>query len=167
MSFYTDVIRKSPMFGSVAPVNDMALLEPEFRAKIEAMIAEAKGQGVTLHVLETYRSQTRQHYLFTKGATKLSHVGCHGYGVAVDLGIITAHGMDPDGGHYDILRRLCLKHSLVWGGDWGLPAEAHSFRDFDHVQYVPLFRQNAMFSGEFYPGANYDPFADMKAHGIG
>jgi hypothetical protein len=166
MSFYTEVIRKDPRFGSVSPINDLALLEPVFRAKIEQLVADAKAEGVILHVLETYRSQTRQHYLFTKGATKLSQVGCHGYGVAVDLGIITAHGMDPDGAHYDVLRRLCLKYKLVWGGDWGLPAEPHSFRDYDHVQYVPLFRQNAMFSGEWYPTGEYDPFEDMKAHNV-
>jgi hypothetical protein len=166
MSFYTDVLRKDPRFGTLQVVNDLALLQPGFRAKVEALIADASSQGVTLHVLETYRSQARQHYLFTKGATKLSHVGCHGYGVAVDLGLMTPHGVDPNGSHYEALRLLCTKHKAIWGGDWGLPAEAHSFRDYDHCQGVPLFRQNEMFAGSWYPADDYDPWADMRAHNI-
>ena len=43
---------------------------------------------------------------------------------------------------------------------------AHSFRDMDHVQRIPVFRQHDMFAGAFYPATNYDPYQDMAAHGI-
>ena len=167
MSFYSDVLKKDPRFGSLTPVKDMALLEPGFRAKVEALIADAAVSGVHFVVLETYRSQARQHLLWQQKVTELSKVGCHGYGVAVDLGLVTPKGtVDPVGEHYEMLRQLCTKHKIIWGGDWGLAAEPHSFRDWDHVQAVPLFRQDAMFAGQWYPPDNYDPWADMLAHGV-
>ena len=157
-NFYTDVIRKDHRFNSTDVIKDMALLEPVTRAAVAAIIADGAG---AFQVLETYRSQARQHYLFGKGATRLSKVGCHGYGVACDIGLIHNGKMDPDGAHYDLLRILAEKHGLISGSDWGQPNVSHSFRDYDHVQRIAISRQNSMFAGTWYPDANYNPLVDL------
>ena len=61
---------------------------------------------------------------------------------------------------------LCAKHKLISGINWGTPHAAHSFRDYDHVQSVPIFRQNDLFSGRWYPPPDYDPIEDMIRHGV-
>lgn len=166
MSFYTDVLAKDPRFASTAPIKDLALLEPGTRAAVLAMIADAAAAGHDLRVLETYRSQARQHMLFEERLTQLSKVGCHGYGVAVDLALYVNGRYDPNGQHYMFMEALAKKHGMVSGIDWGTPNAQHSFKDYDHVQRVPVFRQNAMFAGAWYPPEGYDPHADQVAHRI-
>jgi hypothetical protein len=138
---------------------DMALLEPGTRAAVLALVADAKTQGFDLRVLETYRSQTRQSYLFTKRATQLRTVGCHGYGVAVDFGVFIKGVYQEKNGPYVFLRQLARKHGLISGQDWGHP-KMGSFVDSGHVQRCPVWRQDALFNGSWYPGEVYDPYAD-------
>jgi hypothetical protein len=161
VSFYTDVIKKDHRFGSLDTINDLALLEPKTREAVQAILSEGAAMGVHMRVLETYRSQARQHLLFTRGATQLKVVGCHGYGIAADIGIMTVKGMDPDGAHYDVLRRLAEKNGLISGSDWGEPEKPHNFRDYDHVQRIAVKRQESVFDGSWYPDANYDPLVDL------
>ena len=85
MSFYTDIIRPSPLFASTTRIADLDLLEPVTRAAAQEIIAGAAGQGIKLMVFETYRSQERQTELFNQGASKLRHVGVHHFGLACDL----------------------------------------------------------------------------------
>ena len=160
-NFYTDVIRKDPRFNSTHTINDMALLEPGTRASAEAIIAEAKAMGHDLRVGETYRSQARQHMLYQQGATQLNKVGCHGYGVAVDLQLFVDGEYQTDGNKYTFLVDLCKKHKMVSGVDWGTPNQHHSFRDYDHIQKVPVSRQNQLFSGKWYPSPDYDPWDEL------
>ena len=129
MSFYTDVLQKDSRFHSTTPIRDPALLEPVTRAAVAAIIADAKAEGIELMILETYRSQELQQIYFTRGATQLRTVGVHHYGLACDLGIVVA-GQVNWKADYSILGRLAAKHDLVWGGDWGDPADPHSFRDY-------------------------------------
>jgi hypothetical protein len=166
MTFYTDIIEKDHRFDSVNVINDLALLEPGTRAAVEAMIADAALAGHELRVLETYRSQARQHMLWTQHLTQLSKVGCHGFGVAADLALYVNGRYDPNGQHYMFMEALAKKHGLVSGIDWGAPNAVHSFHDYDHVQRVPVFRQNAMFAETWYPPSAYDPYADQVAHGV-
>lgn len=49
---------------------DMDELDPEFRTKLEAALKSAKIQGLDPVVIETYRSQTRQDYLYAQGRTR-------------------------------------------------------------------------------------------------
>lgn len=165
MSFYTDVIKKSKSFGVDSVVcKDMEMLEPGTRAAVLAVMEEAKASGVDLRVLETYRSQRRQARLFAQGATKLRVVGCHGYGVAVDFGVFTKGKYEEGNKPYVFLRKLARKHGLISGQDWG-HARTGSFVDSGHVQRVPVWRQNALFGGSWYPPAEYDPYEDSKANG--
>jgi len=115
-------------------------------------------------VLETYRSQTRQSALFTRHATQLRTVGCHGYGVAADLGVFVNGRYAEDNRPYVFLRALARQHGLISGQDWGHAREG-SFVDSGHVQRIPVWRQNALFGGSWYPPESYDPYADSRANG--
>jgi hypothetical protein len=158
-SFYDTVIRNSPAFRSDAVCKDTALLEPGTRAAVAALLADAKAQNIDLRLLETYRSQTRQSALFTQHATQLRMVGCHGYGVAADFGVFVNGKYAEDNKPYVFLRTLARKHGLISGQDWGHATEG-SFVDSGHVQRVPVWRQNALFSGAWYPPTVYDPYQD-------
>jgi len=165
MGTFYDVIRNSKYFGSDAVCKDMAMLEPGTRAAVTDLLADARAQNIDLRVLETYRSQTRQSALFSRRATQLRTVGCHGYGVAVDFGVFTNGKYEEGNKPYVFLRTLARKHGLISGQDWGHAKEG-SFVDSGHVQRVPVWRQNALFCSSWYPpAAGYDPYADSAAHG--
>lgn len=163
MSTFYDVIRNSPAFRSDNVCKDMNLLEPGTRAAVQAMVDEAKTEGHDLRVLETYRSQTRQSALFTKHATQLRVVGCHGYGVAADFGVFIDGKYAEANGPYVFLRELARKHGLISGQDWGHAKEG-SFVDSGHVQRIPVWRQAALFGGAWYPPENYDLFLDSAVN---
>lgn len=155
MSFYSDVLQKSPLFRTANRVSDIALLEPLTRASVLAIIADAKALGHEMVVFETFRSQARQEQLYNQGATELRRVGVHGYGLAAD---IIKTGSQPWGGDFSFLGPLAKKHGMVWGGNWGEPDKPHTFRDMDHVQRCSIADQARLFSGAWYPDAKYNPF---------
>jgi hypothetical protein len=165
-NFYLDIIKHDPRFSSTERINDLALLEPGTRLAVQALIADAKSQGHDLRVTETYRSQARQEMLFSRHATELRKVGVHGYGLAADFALYIDGKYQTDAAPYSFIQRLAPKHGLVSGIDWGLPAIRHTFQDTDHVQRIPLFRQNTLFSGEWYPPSLYDPHADAVENGV-
>ncbi len=166
MSFYDAVIRTSAAFRSDEVCKDLALLEPGTRAAVLALVADARARNIDLRILETYRSQTRQSALFRKGATQLRTVGCHGYGVAVDLGVFTNGKYEEGNGPYVFLRDLARRHGLISGQDWG-HSKTGGFVDSGHVQRVPVWRQDALFKGSWYPPEVYDPYEDSLANGHG
>jgi len=164
MTFYSTVIRNSKAYRSDAVCKDVGLLEPGTRSAVLALIADAKAQGIDLRLLETYRSQTRQSALFMRHATQLRTVGCHGYGVAVDFGVFIKGVYQGSAKPYNFLRDMARKHGLISGIDWG-HLKSGSFVDSGHVQRVPVWRQDALFSGAWYPAeTGYDPYADSVAN---
>jgi hypothetical protein len=158
-SFFTDVIKKSPKFTSKKRIADLALLEPQTRKRVRAIIADAKAHGVKLMVFETYRSEARQTELFNQGATQLRKVGVHHYGLACDL-VRDVNGEPSWKGDFELLGTLAHHHRLIWGGDWGKPHIHHSFVDPVHVQRCTIERQASLFRGTFYPDAAYNPYTD-------
>lgn len=165
MSFYTDVLKKNPKFNSTEVMKDMSLLEPGTREAVTKLIALAKDAGYDIRVLETFRSQARQQQVFKAGASKLSKVGCHGYGLACDFGLFINGKYEPNGLKYTFLVDMCKKVGMISGIDWGHPGKKNTFVDSGHVQRIPVFRQNAVFSGAWYPPVDYDPYKDMKDNG--
>jgi len=153
-SFYTDTIMKSPAFSSANPYRGVDLLEPVTRAAVANIIKAAADAGTTLQVLETFRSEARQQALFAQGATQLRQVGVHHYGLACDLGIVVG-GQINWKADYSVLGRLAKQFGLVWGGDWGHPANPGSFRDYDHVQRIAVADQSRLFNGSWYPPQDY------------
>lgn len=165
-NFYTGVIQKDPRFHSTDVCKDMALLEPGFRAKVEKFKALAEAAGHKIFVLETYRSPARQAQLFAQKKTQLRNVGTHGYGLAIDFALFVNGKYDPNGQDYACFVPIARKVGVISGVDWGVPGVPHSFRDFDHLQGVPVARQAALFAGQWYPPAGYDPYADLAANHV-
>lgn len=181
MSFYTDVILKSPARLSSDLNRDPALIEPETLRRARAVIADAEIKGITLAIFEGYRSPARQELLFQQKRTQLQKVGCHGYGLAVDLvkqlpatrerrivhwvqrtfgGYHPAHGslvvgmptmLWSWGGDYTFLGKLYRLHELCWGGNWP------GLVDMVHGQRCSVADQSRLFAGTFYPDVGYDP----------
>jgi hypothetical protein len=166
MSFYTDVLEKDPRFTSTDTIKDMALLEPGTRAAMQKLIELAKAQGHDVRVTETYRSQARQEYVFSQGWSKLQKVGCHGYGIAADLGVFIGGKYMGDNKPYLFLPELCKEVGLISGIDWGNPNIPHNFVDSGHVQRIPVWRQKQVFSGSWYPPEHYNPYEDKINDGI-
>lgn len=159
-SFYDDVIKKSKLFDSPKRVASLDLLEPTFRAKVQAILSDAASHDLKLVVFETYRSQARQQQLYSEGASKLKVVGVHHYGLAAD--IVFLRGGEPSWkGDFNFLGQLARAHNLIWGGNWGYPQKPHSFVDADHMQWCTVGRQAALFRGEWYPAAGYDPYSEL------
>lgn len=156
-NFFIETIKKDPRVNSTELVKDMALLEPFTRTAVQAVIVDALAEGITLHVTETYRSQTRQRQLFIEGKTRLCKVGLHEYGLAADFCKII-NGQASWAGDWTFLCRLAVKHGLISGGDWGLPGIPHSWRDWDHVQRVAVKDENKLFAGTWYPNSSYRPY---------
>lgn len=158
-NFFTEVIQRDPRYKSPNACHDTALLEPRFRAAIEAIVLDAARMGHRMQIGETYRSVQHQQWLFAKGRTKLRNVGVHHFGLACDLLMSHPDGSyDPVGEHYAFLVDLAKAHPLPWGPmisgiDWGTPpASAHTFNDWDHLQGVTIPQQPALFAGTWYPG---------------
>lgn len=160
MTFYIDVIQKSLLFRSPNRISDVALLEPGTRAAVQALIAEASTMGIRLRVTETYRSSALQAELYHKGLSQLETVGVHHYGLAADFVRLNTDGSaDWANKDYAFLASLAPKHGLISGINWGEPNVSHSFVDTDHCQRVRVADQARLFSGAWYPGADYDPNA--------
>lgn len=163
-NFYTDVLQKDNRFRSMQPCMDTALLEPGTRAAVLALVADAKAVGHDVRIMETFRSQARQAYVYRQGYSHLYKVGCHGYGLAADLGVfVNGKYVDDGDPDYKFIVPLAKKHGLISGQDWGHPELKHSFIDWGHVQRIPIFRQGQVFSGQWYPPVDYDPYADQAA----
>lgn len=160
MSFYTEAIVPDVRFHSTKRIQDMKLLEPVTRAAVSAIIADAKATlGIELVAIETYRSTERQLMLFEAKATKLKNVGVHHYGLATDFAKRIG-GEISFKGDFSFLVKLCKKHGLISGNNWGQSSVKHTFIDPGHVQRVTLKRQKALFAGTWYPDADYNPYAD-------
>lgn len=161
-NFYESVIKKDHRYNSIDRVSDPDLLEPVTRAAVMAIIADANAHGHGVAIFETYRSQARQQYLFDRKATKLKTVGVHHYGMACDI-VKRINGEWSWKGDFSFLGAYAKQYGLIWGGTWGQPNAHHTFYDDDHVQRCTLKRQQSLFSGQWYPSADYDPYKDGAA----
>lgn len=154
-NFYTDVIARDPRFDSPLPCRDVALLFRGFRAAVAALVADAALMGIALIVTETFRSTALQAHDEAVGASELK-VGVHHFGLAADFARVEAGKADWTAKDYFFLGPLCEKHGMVWGGNWGDPAnlpEDPGFHDWVHVQFCTVDEQAALFAGVWYPNA--------------
>lgn len=158
MSFYDDVIRCHPEYQSTRRIAAAELLEPATRDAVVNIVRAARGMGLPLYAFETYRSRERQQELFRQGATQLQAVGVHHYGLACDLVRVVDRELrwDVD---YAFLGDLARENGMIWGGDWGRRGVTPTFVDAAHLQRVAVEHQPALFAGEWYPDADYDPYA--------
>jgi hypothetical protein len=151
-NFYTNFLTTSPYFRNVTRVADPNYLEPVTRAAVLAIIADAEAEGHPLILYETYRSPSRQQFLYQQSVTELMDVGCHGFGLAADL-VKDLYGQPSWEGDFSFLGVLAKKHGLVWGGSW-------EFMDDFHVQRIRVSDQDKLLSGTWYPDQNYRALAE-------
>lgn len=157
MSFYTEVIQKHPLYRSPTRIAALNLLEPVTRAAVIMLMDDAKAMQLPLMLFETYRSQERQYELYQAGATQLSTVGVHHYGLAADL-VRLVDGKPSWNVSYTFMADLARKHGLVSGVDWGMPGVHNNFVDADHVQRVAVVDQPKLFAASWFPDERYSPY---------
>jgi hypothetical protein len=128
-------------------IRGLSLVAPGFRARVEAVLAEAAGAGHVWRVNESLRTDARQAWLYAQGRTRAGAIvtnapsattSMHGHGLAVDLLPSTGWDKTPMS-VWLYVGRLAKKHGLVWGGDWdgdGDTTDSHPF-DAPHLQ-MPL-----------------------------
>ena len=158
MTWYSDVLQKSPEWHSPQACYDPKLLFPPFRAVCDRIIARAAGQGEVIRYGETFRSPARQLYLRAKGLSQLK-VGTHQFGLAADFIRLVDGRYDPLGQDYVFLLALCNAEPCPWGrtisgvnwGDDTRPISAEYFHDWDHCQGCLESQQAALFDGSWYP----------------
>jgi hypothetical protein len=158
-NFYTDVICRDSRFNSPTRIDDVSLLEPVTRELVQGIVTSATQMGIQVEIYETYRSQTRQEDLFKAGATQLRQVGVHHYGLACDI-VRVVNGEPSWKGDFSFLGELAHSSGLIWGGDWGDPTVRHGFIDSVHVQRCTVSRQPQLFSANWYPNDQYNPYMD-------
>lgn len=116
------------------PLNDLGLLVPAFRERLEAALKSLQGQGFHPHVHETLRSKERAARLVAEGKSKArGGMSMHCYGCACDV-ICSDHNWDCARNHCKFFETLgmCAEDvNLTWGGRWP------GIVDLPHVQAVP------------------------------
>ncbi len=114
-------------------------LHPEFRLKVENMLAALKEQGFKPKVFYGWRSQKVQARLLKEGKSRVSFSFHNAQlptgrpnSYAVDI-IDSRWGWNEEAeqnGFWDAMGRVAKQQGLYWGGNW------KSFKDVAHVQYV-------------------------------
>lgn len=125
--------------GSAVPKvsRDPARLAPQFRAAVEAAVAECNGMGLDAFMYEGYRSQELQALYYARGRTiippkhtvtnaRTNLFSWHGYGLAVDV-VSKAHFWEPPSGEqwFRDVATVFKRHGCAWGGDWTKPDTPH------------------------------------------
>lgn len=112
---------------------DASVLYPPFFEKLQALLDDAfKNHSAAYWVISGYRSYAEQTKLYEQGRTvpglivTQAHAGesAHNFAIASDLcrdGYVDRAGLQPDWRpeSYELLRELCPKHGLAWGGLFG------------------------------------------------
>lgn len=125
--------------------NKLDSLEPDFKPKVEALIAKANEEtGRTWAASDGRRTMTQQRDIFAQGRTKPGKVvsnakpgqSAHNFGLAVDLWPLDGNG-DFDWGANDKLFKVLADIAV----DMGLTAGYyfHSIHDAPHVE-DPLWK---------------------------
>jgi D-alanyl-D-alanine carboxypeptidase-like protein len=120
-------------------LNDLGLLVPAFRERVELVLADLRAAGYAYRVHETARSRERALMLVAKGKSLAKGgLSMHCFGCAMDV-ICAKHTYFCRDNGCDFFERYGVaaeKHGLIWGGRW------MSLNDAPHVQAVPIRLQD-------------------------
>jgi hypothetical protein len=117
--------------GAMSMINDLDALHPFFRDKIRSLIDDCKAKGITLAVVETYRTHAKQNeyrYMGRKYTNSTGGKSKHQYGLAVDLVPIVDSAAVWD--NVALWRKIGVageKLGLRWGGRWKKPYDPGHF----------------------------------------
>lgn len=124
-------------------INRLDILHPTFRNKVITLIYECKKKGITLAVVETYRTPKRQNYLKSKHHTRLyGGFSKHQHFIAIDVVPIVkgrAHWNNLYLWHK--IGIIGEQEGLLWGGRWAKLRDYGHFElpvDIDSIQYLVL-----------------------------
>lgn len=124
-------------------INDMTLLLPSFRERVEILVDRLSHRGLDPVVWETFRTQERAELLAKYGTSKNGALSMHCYGAAADILSRRYKWSNPS--FFRALGQEADRLGLTWGGDWdGDPSTKHSFVDSPHVQAIPVRQQNGL-----------------------
>lgn len=114
------------MFEILKPNNNLSLLSPYFRSRIENALKDVHAAGYDLFIFEGYRSPQRSSYLYEQGRTREGKIvtnakawqSFHNYSVACDLWpkINNRWVFDFD---YKKIRDIMVNHGFTCGMDFG------------------------------------------------
>lgn len=110
---------------------------PEFRRRVEAMLADPDARAVGMYVLSGFRSDARQRLLWLRAVARYGSAArarrwvappgrsnhgprVYGYGVAADLAIpgVKALARRWPGGYEQLVARLVARHGLIRPMGW-------------------------------------------------
>ena len=120
-----------------AKIKDINMLHPVASKIATELQSELKKMGYDARIIETYRTQERQNYLYEQGRSKPGGIvtktkdSVHTKKRAFDLGLFDKNGKYlQDASHYQnigkALENIKARQSTVWGGDWGW--------DYGHIE---------------------------------
>jgi len=111
-------------------INDLHILHPAFRNKVITLLYECKKKGITLKVVETYRTYERQDKMKRIKRSMLSGGHSkHQHYLAVDLvPIINGKAQWHNKKLWNVVIKEAEKLDLVCGGKWKM-------RDYNHFEY--------------------------------
>ena len=108
--------------GSLPMIADLSALHPFFRDKITELINVCKKAGITLAVVETYRTPSKQAEYFAMGKKYTSTPGGksrHQYGLAID--VVPVVDSVAVWNNHKLWRKIGIageRLGLRWGGRW-------------------------------------------------
>ena len=146
---WLETLQKLPAFTDPELQTDPELLYDPVRIRIELTLKDARAEGLSVMLFETFRADARQLNLWKQKRTKIKKRGMHGCGMAGDIVFVDAHGQpswkEPTPGAWKRLGVIGKKHGLYWGGDF------KSFTDSPHFQGVPATpeAQGKILKGEY------------------
>ena len=117
--------------GTMPMITDLDALHPVFRDKIRTLIEDCREQGITLAVVESYRTVAKQNEYKGMGRKYTNSKGGrskHQYGLAVDLVPIVASVAVWDS--VALWKKVGVtgeKLGLRWGGRWRKPYDPGHF----------------------------------------
>jgi hypothetical protein len=117
--------------GAMPMITDLNALHPFFRDKIIKLIANCKAQGITLSVVESYRTHAKQDEYKVMGK-KYTSSGAgrsrHQYGLAVDLvPMVDSIAVWDNVALWKKIGVTGEKLGLRWGGRWKKPYDPGHF----------------------------------------
>lgn len=116
-------------------------MNAQMSSRAEAVIKDARREGMDLRVTNGFRSVAEQDALYAQGRTRRGNIvtnarggsSWHNYGLAVDIAFNNANGQPswPDDGNWTRYGQIAVNHGLEWGGNW------HGIQDRPHIEYHP------------------------------
>lgn len=157
--YYETIIKADGRFGTKETQHDIQLLIPQVQRAAYNFLKLCEEEGKEVHIIETLRSKERQHELFLAGTSKLDHIGTHYFAIAWDVAYFIAGEYQKDQEAYDFMPRLCKKVGMISGHDWGHGKRVKGkWYDSPHCQLIQVANQNSLFSGKWFPKADYNPY---------